>query len=176
MQETQVQSQGWEYPLGEEMAAHSSILAWRIPWTEEPGGLQFKGLQRVKHNWGTNSFTFQILMKCKFCASLKSFLLWHWGWTRETTFPLQVCRKWSLGCCDGQDCRKVFSRGPDRKLGKPEKDPWPRFSQTLQSWCQTSQATWVIVWASLRPTVCREKTFPCQGGGWGWGLSYCLCT
>ena len=40
MQETQVQSLGWEFPLEEEMAIHSSILAWKIPWTEEPDGLQ----------------------------------------------------------------------------------------------------------------------------------------
>ena len=47
MQETQVQSLGWEDPLEKRMAAHSSVLAWRIPWTEEPGGLQPIGLQRV---------------------------------------------------------------------------------------------------------------------------------
>ena len=40
------------------MATHSSILAWRIPWTEEPGGLQFMGSQRVGHDWVTNTFTF----------------------------------------------------------------------------------------------------------------------
>ena len=43
MQETQVQSLGWEDPLEEEMAIHSNILAWRIPWSEEPGGLQSMG-------------------------------------------------------------------------------------------------------------------------------------
>ena len=43
MQETLVRSLGWEDPLGEGMAIHSSILAWRIPWTEEPGGLQSMG-------------------------------------------------------------------------------------------------------------------------------------
>ena len=43
MQETQVRSLGWEDPLEEGMATHSSILAWRIPWTEEPGGLQSMG-------------------------------------------------------------------------------------------------------------------------------------
>ena len=48
-QETQVQSRGWEDPLEEGMAIHSSFLAWRIPWTEEPGGLQSMGLQRVGH-------------------------------------------------------------------------------------------------------------------------------
>ena len=49
MQETQVQSLGQEDPLEEEMESHSSILAWRIPWTEEPGGLQSTWLQRVRH-------------------------------------------------------------------------------------------------------------------------------
>ena len=50
MQETWVRSLGWEDPLEKEMATHSSILAWRIPWTEEPGGLQSMGLQRVGHD------------------------------------------------------------------------------------------------------------------------------
>ena len=49
MQETQVRSLGWEDPLEKEMAAHSSILAWKIPWTEEPGKLQPMGSQRVGH-------------------------------------------------------------------------------------------------------------------------------
>ena len=47
MPETQVQSLGQEDPMEEEMATHSSILAWKIPWTEEPGGLQSLGLKRV---------------------------------------------------------------------------------------------------------------------------------
>ena len=55
MQETQVQSLSREDPLEKEMAIHSSILAWRIPQTEEPGGLQFMGSQRVGHNWATNN-------------------------------------------------------------------------------------------------------------------------
>ena len=52
--ETWVRSLGWEDPLEKEMATHSSILAWRIPWKEEPGGLQSKGSQRVGHNWTTS--------------------------------------------------------------------------------------------------------------------------
>ena len=44
------QSLGQEDPLEEEMATHSSVLPWKIPWTEKPGGLQFMGLQRVRHN------------------------------------------------------------------------------------------------------------------------------
>ena len=50
MQETRVRSLGWEDPLEKEMAAHSSILAWRIPRMEEPGGLQSTGSQRVGHD------------------------------------------------------------------------------------------------------------------------------
>ena len=49
-QETQVSFLGWEDPLEEGMATHSNILAWGIPWMEEPGGLQSMGLQRVRHN------------------------------------------------------------------------------------------------------------------------------
>ena len=50
VRETQVRSLGEEDPLEKEMATHSSILAWRIPWTEEPGGLQSMGSQRVGHD------------------------------------------------------------------------------------------------------------------------------
>ena len=50
MRETQVPSQGQEDPLEEGMATDSSVLAWRIPWTEEPGGLQSMGSQRVGHH------------------------------------------------------------------------------------------------------------------------------
>ena len=50
MQETWIQSLGWEDPLEKGMAIHSSILAWKILWTEEPGGLQSKGSQSVGHD------------------------------------------------------------------------------------------------------------------------------
>ena len=55
--ETWVQSLGWEDPLEEGMATHPSFLAWRIPWTEEPGGLQSMGSQRVGHDWTTKHST-----------------------------------------------------------------------------------------------------------------------
>ena len=54
MQETQARSLGWEDPLEKEMATNSSILAWRIPWTEEPDGLGSMGSQRVGHDWATS--------------------------------------------------------------------------------------------------------------------------
>ena len=50
MQRIQVQSLGWEEPLEKEKATHSSILAWGIPWTKEPGGLQSLGSQRITHD------------------------------------------------------------------------------------------------------------------------------
>ena len=56
-QETRVWSLGWEDPVEQEMAIHSSILAWKNPWTEEPGRLQSMGSQRVRHDWATNTHT-----------------------------------------------------------------------------------------------------------------------
>src|SRR5574341_1973863 len=63
MRETQVRSLGWEDPLEKEMAIHSSTIAWKIPWTEEPGRLQSMGWLRVGHNGAT---------------SLSLFTLMHW--------------------------------------------------------------------------------------------------
>ena len=57
MQKAWVQSVDWEDPMEDLITTHSSILAWRIPWTEEPGGLQFMGSQRVRHDCTTNTHT-----------------------------------------------------------------------------------------------------------------------
>ena len=61
MQETWVQSLGWEDILEKGIATHSISLAWEISWTEEPGGLQSKGWQRVRHNWETSTSTASII-------------------------------------------------------------------------------------------------------------------
>jgi len=58
MQETWVQSLDWEDSLEKGMVSHSSCLAWRIPWTEEPGGLQSMGSQRIRYDCVINTFTF----------------------------------------------------------------------------------------------------------------------
>ena len=58
MQETRIQSLGREDPLEKEMATQYTTLAWEIPWTEDPGRLQSMGLQRVRHDWATNTYTF----------------------------------------------------------------------------------------------------------------------
>ena len=90
--ETRVWSLGQEYPLEEEIATHSSILAWRIPWTEEPGGLQSLGLKRVRHDWAhahthtcTHANTHAHTLNATYCSSPqevridKNSFLWHGG-------------------------------------------------------------------------------------------------
>ena len=69
MRETRVRPLGWEDPLEKEMATHSSILAWRIPWTEEPGRLQSMGSQRVGYDF---TFTFPSLSVSCLCENLPS--------------------------------------------------------------------------------------------------------
>ena len=83
MQETQVRSLSWKDPLEEKMATHSSILAWRIPWTEEPGRLQSMGLQRVGYDWATNT-----LVSC-------------------TWYDFQMCLIWFSGISAPQDSHRV---------------------------------------------------------------------
>ena len=73
MQEMQIRSLGQEYPLEKEMATHSSILVWRILGTEDPGGLQSMGSQRVRHNLVTK----QQKNKKTFSPSVTKFLLYH---------------------------------------------------------------------------------------------------
>ena len=92
MQETWVRSLGRKDPLEKEMATHSSTLAWRIPWMEEPGVLQSTGLQRVGHDWATSlSFTFTWkaplfgLFPCRpgrsfVCLHLESTFSWNVGY------------------------------------------------------------------------------------------------
>ena len=67
MWETQVQSLGWEDPLEKEMAIHSSTIAWKIPWTEEPGRLQSMRSQRVGHDWFISYIFLHYLVFWKFC-------------------------------------------------------------------------------------------------------------
>ena len=76
MQGMQVRSLGWEDPLEKEMATHSSILAWKIPWTEEPGRLESIGLQRVRHDLSlmhTHIHTIYITLKCIYKQHNKIF-------------------------------------------------------------------------------------------------------
>ena len=105
MQEAQVRSLGQKDPLEKGMATHSRILAWRTPWTEEPGGLQSMGLQRVGHDWATQlnwtklscSFTLNIF----FCLCIwPDFLCCVYVVGRLATFPgligVALCRRCAI--------------------------------------------------------------------------------
>ena len=85
MQETRVPSLGQEAPLEKETATHSSILAWRIPWMEEPGGLQPMGLQRVRHDWATSL----------------SLSLSYTG-LKKTITPFWVMEATAIAACEGR--------------------------------------------------------------------------
>ena len=83
MRETQVRSLGREDPLEKAMAPLSSTLAWKIPWTEEPGRLQSTGLQRVGHNWATSlslSFTWYDVFKAGLCYIICQYFTPFCGW------------------------------------------------------------------------------------------------
>ena len=70
MLESRVRSLGWEDPLTKEMASHSSVLVWKIPWTEKPGGLQSMGSQRLRHD-----YHFHSSIRKKYCRTLFFFFM-----------------------------------------------------------------------------------------------------
>ena len=78
-QETRVWSLGWDDPLEEEMATHSSVLAWRIPRTKEPGGLQSMGSQRVRHDLGTKQHQQHAWQRCPLENTLGQLGMSHSG-------------------------------------------------------------------------------------------------
>ena len=105
MKETWVWYLGWEDPLEEGMATHPSILAWRIPWTEEPGGLQSMGLQRVRHNW-SDLARGNLIYSGKLLRSGLEFKIWRvrempswqfWGGEQTNHFLNCYRGEWLLG-------------------------------------------------------------------------------
>ena len=91
MLETWVWSLGWENPLEKGMATHSSILTWRILWTEEPGGLQSMGMKRVGHDWVTNTN-----LPFDFYCSLSHVQLFATPWTVARQASLFITNSQSL--------------------------------------------------------------------------------
>ena len=95
MQETQVPSLGLEDLLEKRMATNSSILAWRIPWTGEPGGLQSMGSQRVQHDWMINTFTYSqnsFIFFIKMCLS--KMLLYILKDKCNCDYDSEICILW----------------------------------------------------------------------------------
>ena len=90
MWETWVWSLDWEDSLQEGMATHSSILTWRIPWAEEPGGLQSTGSQRVRGDRATQHSTAQEVLSCSTALSHRCF----WCYRFWPQMPLQETNLW----------------------------------------------------------------------------------
>ena len=92
MWETQVQSLGREDPLEKEMVTQSSTLAWKIPWTEEPGRLQSMGSQRVGHDWATSLSLHFYCYRASLVAQTGKNLpvMWEtWVWSLGREYPLE---------------------------------------------------------------------------------------
>ena len=110
MQETRVRSLGQEDPLEKEMATHSSILVWKIPWTEEPGRLQSMGSQRVRHDWATS------LSLHSHFPPLKTLI-------HNCVLEFGKCPKWTMWSykggtpCSGWDHSSLGSGPPGFSLG-----------------------------------------------------------
>ena len=100
MQEMLVWYQGPEDPLEKEMATHSSVLAWKIPWTEEPGGLHSMGSQKVRHDWATNTHTDMHTYMCIWYLYhiLQVFVP---KWLRDREYACQ-CRRCGFDPTDGK--------------------------------------------------------------------------
>ena len=112
MRETWVQSLGREDPLEKEMATHSSTLAWKIPWTEEPGRLQSMGSQRVRHDWATSLS----LSRCS--NGFSSGHIWMWeldcgeSWVlKNRSFWTVVLEKTLESPLDSKEIQPVHSKG-----------------------------------------------------------------
>ena len=97
MWETCVRSLGWKDPLEKEMAPHSSTLAWKIPWTEDPGRPQFMGSQRVRHDWVTSfslslsipvPFSSLIPKIAMFTLAIFCFTVFNLPWFMDLTFQV----------------------------------------------------------------------------------------
>ena len=110
MQETRVRFLGWEVPLEKGMAIHSIIHAWKIPWTEKPGGLQSVGPQRVGHDWATYTHTHTLLLR---------------------TLHHPLCAPWML-CLVAQSCLTLWTVWPmdplssSVQMDSPGKKYWSR--------------------------------------------------
>ena len=154
VQETQVLSLGQEYPLEKGKVIHSNILAWRIPWTEEPGGLQSMGSQRVRQDWVTNSLlhylAFAFFVKDKLIAFIESvsglysvpFIYFvnntlYWGFLGSSVGKESACNAGGCGSIPG------LKRSPGEGIGHPLQFTWASLvTQTIKN-LLAMRETWV---------------------------------
>ena len=135
MQKNRVQSLGWEDPLEKEMTTHSSILAWRIPWTEEPGGLQSMRSWRIRHDLATNTFIFIFqLLYVEKCEGPKREEWSHkdrWEWAPRLSLTSLTSVK---PCNRHHRCFTFLSQGLNWLHGQWEPElSWKCFIRALSS-------------------------------------------
>ena len=131
-----VWSLGWEDPLEEEMATHSSILAWRIPWTEEPGRIQFMASQRFGHDWAMNTFSDSgdfMSHVCILPISISLVLYVRRSWTGDHAPRVLVC------CYMFQILTWIFSSHSLEQLGA-----------CLSFFCKMKEIEFGNFWYSLK--------------------------
>ena len=132
MQESQVRSQGQEDSLEKGMATHSNILTWRIPWTEEPGGIQSMGSQRVGQDWATNTRKGTCVRICLYACNQHK---------RTTDILSDFLRSWSILLLSSSPVWRDFRRFvPDSDLGVISLLPGWALIWTCPSWCLWASA------------------------------------
>ena len=191
MQETWVWPLVWDHPLEEGMATHSSILAWRIPWTEEPGGLQSIGSQKDRHDWATkHSTVFQLwthtsITCCSVYHNLKKYF--------KLDFSFSPANSWSRGeegvwTCSfivhillplqirsDQISRSVVSDSlrphESQHASPPCPSPTPGVhsdSRPSSQWCHPAISSSVVPFSSCPQSLRTSESFPMnQLFAWG---------
>ena len=111
IQETEVGFLGLKDPLEKKMATHPSILAWKIPWTEEPGGLQSTRWQREGHDWVTNTFTFNGLQfqseTSNVYFNVYSSKFRHWQGSLEIVYQKEIQNGWWRASQKGKHSKRI---------------------------------------------------------------------
>ena len=110
--ETRVWSLGQEGRLEEEMTTHSSILAWKIPWTEEPGGLESLGSQRVRHDWATKQILYEDLIIAFVVQLLSLVRFFSTPWTAAHQLSFTISRVCPTSCPLSEWCYLTISSAP----------------------------------------------------------------
>ena len=179
----QVRSLCWEDPLEEGMATHSSILAWRIPWLEEPGRLQSLGSQRAGHNWSDLTCTHreevikpqQSFVSTVACAKFS-------GYRIKVTLGLAL-KELSLGQTLVREWTRRICRGPRRPSAGPARACLHTWTQRLQlsEWRRLLRKSWPwecwekhrfyfqVDWQGLGPIRGQESWVgQAVSGSWAW--------
>ena len=160
---TRVRSLGWEDPLEKKMAIHSSTIAWKIPWTEDPGRLQSMGSQRVGHDWATShSFIHQFSSVVQLCPTLcNPNGLQH---ARLSCLP-PTPRSCSNSCPSSWWCHPTISSTVTRFSSCPQSFPASESFPVSQFFASGGQRTEISPSALVLP-INIQDWFPLGLSGW----------